>query len=123
MYWKIARSVAKLTNVIFLVLVCVKISFIYENVFSDEKFSLLGRIEDSGSVYYYDNNNFPYFLNNNNEDFSILDLFDRNYLEKVNDVNESNLFRKIISHRLSLVYLFSIFFGDLVKIIYNMGVI
>ncbi len=123
MYWKIARTFAKLINILFLIFVCMKITFIYKNVFSDEKFALLGKNYDSNSVFYYDNNSFPYFINYNYDDFSIFDLLDKDKSVKGSKDEESNLFRKIVSHRLSLVYLHSIFFGEITKIINNLGVI
>lgn len=98
-------------------------TFICENVFSDEKFTLLRKNNDSSSVFYYDNNSFPYFINYNDDNFSIFDLFDKDKAIKENEDEEPNLFRKIVSHRLSLVYLFSIFFGEITKIINNLGVI
>ena len=123
MYWKIVRSYAKLLNILFLMLVCTKIYYICQNVFPDKNFFLLSNKEETGSVFYYDNNSFPYFINNNIDDFSIFDLFADDITNKEHDEDQSNLYRKIISHRLSLVYLFSIFFADIIKKINNLGVI
>jgi len=123
MYWKIARWFAKLINILFLSLVLLKVTFIYEHVFSNDKFYLMEKVNDRESVFYYDDNNIPYFLNNKTEECSIFDIFDRDQSEREKEIYESYLFRKIISHRLSLLYLFSIYFGDLVKVVNNMGVI
>ena len=123
MNWKIARSLAKLINILFIIFLCIKISFIYKNVYSDEKFSLMGKNNQSGTVFSYDNDNFLYFINYEIEDFSVYNVFDIVESEKGSEKDKSNLFKKIISHRLSLVYLFSIFFGDLVKVIKTLGVL
>lgn len=124
MYWKIARTLAKLINIVFLIFVCIKISSIYYKIFSDEKLDLMKKNTQSDSVFYYDINSFPYFIQNyDDEKFSIFNYFGKVEFSIKDDKEKSSIFRKIMSHRLSLVYLFSIFFGDIIKVIYTMGVI
>jgi len=121
MNWKIARSLAKILNLCFLVLVFVIMLKIYKYETKEGYFSLT-KNNELKSVFYYNNSKIIYLKTK---------IVNKEYLQnqykkdKLHGIHQDsyNIFQEIINHRLSLVYLFSIFCEDLVKIILKFGII
>ncbi len=122
MNWKLARSSAKVINILFLFCICKVVLFLYSNEIYSNNIYSSSENQKLISVSFNDSDNFLSFTKEKNNENNIECLLDISISE--NFIKEKYIFiEEIINHRLSLVYLFSIFFSDLVKLINRIGVI
>jgi len=122
MNWELARLLAKVLNVLFLVFISCIIFNIYQNELVVNSINKKTENFNPKSVFYYDNDEFVYFKLEKRNDFLLNHVLNKQLIENAT-IEENDIVTEIINHRISIVYLFSIFFGDLVKLINRIGVI
>ena len=122
MNWRTARLLAKITNILFLILVFFLVWKIYLKEQSQNPTTFI-KNDDSKikSVFYYDFESLLNIYTKNNQEKTI-----RNLLVLKDDVKthkKKKFIDEIINHRLSLIYLISILFGDFLKLILGIGIL
>lgn len=122
MNWQTARRLAKITNILFLILVFFLVWKIYLNEKSENPITLVKNDESKiKSVFYYDFESLINIYSKNNQEKNL-----RNLLVFKDDIKahkNKKFIDEIINHRLSLIYLTTILFGDFLKLILGIGIL